>query len=131
MKSIRFRVRAALVLLLAAEACCLLLDPAVDWGKLFPKRPAAPAEVSVTKHGLKLTVESAKREGDQLRVAYSFEWVEAEPGDAHFCFLRAWINFDLLFFDSAGNLVDEGRTDLLVIPSFSRKHDGTFKVAIP
>jgi hypothetical protein len=98
-----------------------------------PIRPAAQDPPPSGK--LLITINGVRREVDQTRIAYSFEWVERRGGEPYFGFMRGWGGMDILFWDAKGVKLQEERTAEFFCPQFvtgrTRLHEGATEFSTP
>jgi hypothetical protein len=109
----------------------LLLVPAVYLGIQFargytvsffglPHFSVPASNSSVDLAGLRITVKTARWEGETVRLGYVFEWIQPREGESTFAFWRPFGYLHVAFWDVGGNEV-KGVSDL-----GGREVEGTF-----
>jgi hypothetical protein len=125
-----------LVLAVAAGDLCLSLQKGATGTARngSPPRPAAKDPLPPSGK-LKITVNGVRREMEQTRIAYSFEWVERRGGEPYFGFMRGWGGIDILFWDANGVKLEDERTAEFFCPKFvtgrTRLHEGDAGFSTP
>jgi hypothetical protein len=104
-------------------------------GACPPTPEAQRPPVAVQRGGLKIAVQSVRRGQGQVRLRYSFEWVEPGEGETPFGFLHPWCYLDILFWDAGGQKMNEDEYVEVFCPAFAvfeaPRHDGEIAFTAP
>jgi hypothetical protein len=82
-----------------------------------------PDRSSVEDHALRVTVESVRRDGDQVIVAFTLQWIS---GKAAYSFTRPWTLVEIRFWGIDGEDLGTSSTNVLIDKAFLTDESNLF-----